>query len=655
MNAACSSLLSIVRRRWRSMFLAPLGAALLALAACNGTAVVTMTSTPSTDNYLAYRVELVSVQLITANGGSSLTVLPASTIVDFATLTNMDEVLGAAQISKGTYTSAVITLDYSSSQIIYDNGSLSGVSLTPVNAEGQTLGAMQITVTLDPNNSFSVASKGASLLAIDFNMAASNLVDLSNNTVVVTPLLAASSLPIDSKQVRIRGPLHSVSGSGTSTTSTAYSTTTTSSSSFTMGAMPFNSNTSGGGTLSITPTAATTYEINGTAAVGGAGEAKLAALSSGSLAIAYGTLTATDETSTATQTTTADGTLEDNISTSAVVTFTATQVLGGSSVQGAGLDRVTGVVTARSGNTLELQDATLVGADGSDTFILGTTQVTIGANTAITEFGQTAGAYTPAQISVGSSIDAFGILTSQSSGNATMDASAGRVRLDVATASGLVTVQGSGSLTLNLSELGGRTVGATAPFAFTGSGASAAKYVVSTAALDLSNSTVGAPVLVTGLTSSFTGTTAATTPNFTATTLLDPTTINAALVLDWSGGTTTPFATFDTSGIDVDIANVGIGLRHEIQVGAQPINLIGLSSDPLLVPSTTTATPNAVFTIGHSQSSTTESFDTFAAFITQLQSELNGSVLATGVTAVGQYSASTFTLTASSITLFLDN
>jgi hypothetical protein len=653
MNAACSSLLSTVRRSWRSMFLAPLGAALLALAACNGTAVVTMTSTPSTDNYLAYRVELVSVQLLTANGGSSLTVLPASTIVDFATLTNMDEVLGAAQVSKGTYTSAVITLDYSSSQIIYDNGSLNGVSLTPVNAEGQTLGAMQITVTLDPNNSFSVASKGASLLAMDFNMAASNLVDLGNNTVVVTPLIAASSLPIDSKQVRIRGPLHSVSGSGASTTT--YSTTTTSSSSFTMGAMPFNSNTSGGGTLSITPTAATTYEINGKATVGGTGENQLAALSSGSLAIAYGTLTATDETSTTTQTTTAEGTLEDNISTSAVVTFTATQVLAGSSVQGAGLDRVTGVVTARSGNTLELQDATLVGADGSDTFILGTTQVTVGANTVITEFGQTAGAYTPAQISVGSSIDAFGILTSQSSGNATMDASAGRVRLDVATASGLVTVQGSGTLTLNLSELGGRTVGATAPFAFAGSGASAAQYVVGTAALDLSNSTVGAPVLVTGLTSSFTGTAAAATPNFTATTLLDPTTINAALVLDWSGGTTTPFATYDTSGIDVDIANVGIGVRHEIQVGAQLINLIGLSSDPLIVPSTTTATPNAVFTIGHSVSSTTESFDTFAAFITQLQSELNGSVLATGVTAVGQYSASTFTLTASSITLFLDN
>lgn len=638
MNAACSSLLSAVHRRWRSVFLAPLGAALLALAACNGTAVVTMTSTASTDTFLAYRVALVSVQLQTANGGSSLTVLPASTIVDFATLTNMDEVLGAAQVSRGTYTSAVVTLDYSSAQIVYDNGSINGVSLTPINADGQTLGAFQITVTLDPNNSFSVASKGASLLAMNFNMAASNLVDLSNNTVVVTPLIAASSLPIDSKQVRIRGPLRNVTDPGTATTSSA---------SFTMGAMPFNSNTNGGGTLSIVPTAATTYEINGTATIGGTGVTQLAALSSGTLAVAYGTLTATDETSSTTQTTTAEGTVEDNISTTTAVTFTASQVLAGSSVQGAGLDRVTGVVTARSGNTLELQDATLVGADGSDTFIIGTTQVTIGPNTTITEFGQTAGAYTPAQVSVGSSIDVFGILTGQSSGNATMDASAGRVRLDVASASGLVTAQGSsGTLTLNLSGLGGRVV---TPFVFTGSGASAGQYVVATPSLDLSNATVGAPVLVTGLTGSF----GATTPNFTATTLLDPTTINATLVLDWSAGTSTPFVAYNSSGIQVDIANVGIGVRHEIQVGAQLINLIGLSSDPQIVPSTTAA--NAVFTIGHSVSSTTESFDTFDAFITQLQSELNSSVLATGVTAVGQYSPSSVTLTASSITLFLNN
>src|ERR1700685_698259 len=96
------------------------GAAMLALAACNGTAIVTMTSTASTDNFLAYRVGLVSVQLQTSSGKSGLTVLPASTTVDFATLTDMSEVLGAATVANGSYTSALITLDYSAAQIVDD-------------------------------------------------------------------------------------------------------------------------------------------------------------------------------------------------------------------------------------------------------------------------------------------------------------------------------------------------------------------------------------------------------------------------------------------------------------------------------------------------------------------------------------------------------
>jgi hypothetical protein len=631
---------------WRRLFLVLMGAGLLGLAACNGaTAVVTMTSTPSTDNYLAYRVTLVSVDLLTSSGGSELTILPASTIVDFATLTNLDEVLGATKIPRGTYTSAVVTLDYTSSQIIYDNGSVNGVQLVPIDVNDQPLGVVQITVTLDPNNTFGVASKGQALLAMNFNMGASNVVDLTNNTVLVTPMVAASALPIDAKQVAIRGPLQNVSNP---------TTTSTTSASFSMGAMPFNSTATatGGGVLSVVPTAETTYEINGKPSVGTPGVTALTALSSGTLAIAYGTLTATDETSSTSDTeeeeTTADGVVEDSIATSTDVTFSATQVLAGSSVQGAGMDKVTGVVTARSGNTLALEDATVVGVNGTDTFILGTTTVTMGPNTVITEFGQGAGAYTLAQVSVGSSIDAFGVITSQSSGNATLDASAGRVRLDLSTASGLVSAQGSGSLNLTLSQLGGRAV---APFNFTGSGASASPYVVSTGSLSLANSTAGAPVIVTGLTNSF----AAASPNFTATTLLDPTTINAELILDWGVASATPFSTFDSSGIDLDIAAGGIGVRHEIQVGAQVTDLIGLSSEPIIVPSTSTSAGNQIFTIGHSVSSTTENFDTFTAFVTQLQTELNGSALATNLTVVGQYSASTFTLTASSITLTLQN
>ncbi len=58
--------------------------------------------------------------------------LPASTTVDLVSLLDVSEVLGAAAVAKGSYTGAIITVDYSAAQIVYDNGSVDGLALTPV-------------------------------------------------------------------------------------------------------------------------------------------------------------------------------------------------------------------------------------------------------------------------------------------------------------------------------------------------------------------------------------------------------------------------------------------------------------------------------------------------------------------------------------------
>jgi len=102
------------------------------LAAPLGTAVVTMTSTASTDNFLAYRVGLVTVQLQASSGNSGLTVLPAGTSVDFATLTEVGEVLGAASVTKGTYTGALITLAIGMTAVGQYTASTSTLSATSV-------------------------------------------------------------------------------------------------------------------------------------------------------------------------------------------------------------------------------------------------------------------------------------------------------------------------------------------------------------------------------------------------------------------------------------------------------------------------------------------------------------------------------------------
>jgi hypothetical protein len=331
------------------------------------------------------------------------------------------------------------------------------------------------------------------------------------------------------------------------------------------------------------------------------------------------------------------------------VTFSASQVLVDGSLQGVGLARLSGTVSARSGNTLGLEDATLTQDGSTETLVPGTTIVNVGSSTLVTFFGQAVEeAINPQQISVGSVIEAFGTASNTSTGQVLLDASAGRVRLDLTSASGLVTAQGSNSLTLNLTDIGGRAISA---FDFTGSGASPTQYGVtfnSSSPPDLTNSTVGAPVVVTGFANTF----ATAAPNFAASTLLDPTTINAQLVIDWSGGAASPFSSFDSSSIVLNAAASNFGSRHQIQIGSQIINLVGLASNPTITPATTSG---AVFSIGHASSSTIENFETYGAFVTQLQSELNGTTLATGMTAIGQYTASSFAFSASSITLFLNN
>ena len=449
----------------------------------------------------------------------------------------------------------------------------------------------------------------------------------------------------------------------------------------------------------------TTYEINGAPSTGTAGLNTLASLSPGVMTVAFGSLNvsaATNGTATCadgstptitngittcadgstptasgTVTTCSDGstpTTVNGITTCAdgstpittttgnntttttgatTVSFGATQVLAGSSVQGGGFDRISGIVSGRNHDTFTVEDGTLLSDSGTNTFVPGTSTIQIGAGTQVTEFGAASiESNGIQQISIGSLINAFGTASALNSGNLTLDAAAGRARLGTTSASGLVTNQGTGTLALSLTWLGGRSRGA---FNFAGTGpsvgedASAADYKVTTGALDLTNSTAGLPVEVTGLVTTF----GAGPPDFGGSTLLDWTTINAELVLDWGGGTPAPFASYSTSEITVDARNSSIGTQHEIQVGAQTINIVGIASDPQIVPSVTSS--NTVFTIGHAVSGTFENFITFAAFITQLQGELNGSVLATGMTAIGPYTATTYSQSASSITLFLND
>jgi hypothetical protein len=595
-----------------------------------------MTITDAAGDFLSYQVNLVSLQLQKADG-TMVETLPASTAVDFVQLLNLSEILSARQIPPGDYVAAQVTVDFTNASIMVDDGTCTGVAVKPIDASGAALGQLQLMVQLDAKNHLQINSAKTSGIAFDFNLLASNMVDLTAKTVTVSPVLVASVVPVDTKQVRVRGEIASVD---------------TANNAYTVQVDPFHDhNDDKQNALVVHTTDLTTFEINGTPFVGAAGLAQLATLAANSLSVAFGSVDLTTQT------------------------FTATNVLAGTSVEGGGFDHIVGTVIARSGNTLTVHAAHMQDHDsgddhdGADDFLAGNTTLTIAPATTVTAQGQSSAtpAHTIAEISVGSLIDAFGSASKVGSGKITIDASAGRVRLDLTDVQGVLNAVGSNQITIKLNSIE-RLPSSLFDFSGTGTGAAGApsdpaQYVLGTGNLSLSPFTVGSPLAGIGFVAPFGGT----PPDFDAITLAngsqgdiddndddnDNSGRGAQMDIDWGkSGTTAPFKTFDATHLDLDVSNSSIGSHHRIQVDPQDIDITALASDPSIVAASSGMTQ---FAITGQHGRATDNFSTFADFESALATDLNGTTTALRLTADGQYDAASNIFTARRITILLSN
>ncbi len=563
-------------------------------------------------DFLSYIVTLDSVQLQTASGVSVET-LPIATQVDFAQLVDLGEVLGAGQIPSGNYVSVMLTLDYTNAQITADNGSGTAVSLQPVDANGNPVtGAVTVTLQLDNAHSLVITPGDVAQLALDFNLAASNTVNLTAGTVQVEPTLAASVVPSGTFPLRVRGLLASAS---------------TSDGDFIVDVEPFHTQSGSSGQLTVDVTPTTTYQINGTAYVGSAGLTALAAASSGTMVAAFGTL------AFATQ------------------TLSATNVLAGTSLQSPSQDEISGAVTASNGTTLTVRDATWVRPSGAFQFEPSDVTVTVGPNTLVTEEGET-GSFSTADISVGQQLDVFGSASQASGGALSLDATSGEAMLDFTPAWGLVTDLAAGSsVTLNLESLDGIEPSV---FNFSGTGTSASSdaspgaYVVSTGDLSQSSLAVGSPARVIGFVAPF----GSAPPDFTAQTLVNYAAVTDELVTSWGrAGSTAAFTGLSATSTSLTPDLTGVVVDF-IAIGPQFLELTTLASAPTIVPATTSG---VVFTIGHAGKFMAQSYDTFSAFVSALAGDLDGTTAVITVAASGAYDASTNTFTATRVAVLLSD
>ncbi len=504
----------------------------LSLYACknstDGDGVVAIGLTDTPGDFLTYTVDVTSLTLTKADNTTVVQTLPQRTRVDFARSVDLTEFVTAVTIPAGTYVSATLNLDYTNADIQVDDGSGTPVAVAPakiLNSQNIPVTTLPMTVKLDNARQLFIAPLASSLLDLDFNLAASNLVDMSSPAspvVTVTPLLVADVNPDSPKPHRIRGPLDAVDMQAGS---------------FTLILRPFNLLQGDHGRVTFLTDSNTVYEINQTTYQGSGGLTVLAQQPRLTATVALGTLDLVTRR------------------------FTATEVFAGSSVPFGTSDVVTGNVIARSGNTLTLKGAELVRSDGTLSF-RNTVSVTVASGTKVVKQTAVGGSFDIGSISVGQRVTVFGTLDAPGT---SMDASAGLARLLVSQLNGTVNGVSGSTVAMTLARIDGRPIGL---FIFSGTGtapgtdANPSSYQVATGALPLTGITSGTPLKVRGFVQPFGQATA--TDDFHAITLIDVTNAPATLVVGWPVLEPAPFQLpFATNGsMVVNLTNAGV--LHDI-------------------------------------------------------------------------------------------
>lgn len=586
-----------------------------------GTAMVSLTDQPG--DFVSYVVNVDSLTL-TRSDGTVVQTVPVSTQVDFAQLVNLSEIVSADQIPAGRYVSAAMTLDYTNATLVVDTGS--GDVTVPAadilnGATGQALtGQVTVKLSLSSGDPLVITPGTVSSLALDFNLLASNTVNLTATpiTVTVDPVLTASLAPDASKEIHVRGPLVSVS---------------TSASDYLVQIRPFfdQDDTTGEATVATTDT--TTFIVNGTSYTGSAGLAELATLATGTLTSAYGTWDRSAQS------------------------FTATQVLAGSSVPVATANGVHGTVLARSGDTLTVGNGFLfapqpISTTGGQAFSFRPqVTVTVGAGTSVIEEGQ-AGSFSASDISVGQQLWVSGTAGTDSSGNPTLDATSGTALLMPTSGVGLVTASASGSVTVGLQELGGVQASA---LDFAGTGMSSAQDATASAYQVSVPAAISTAALGNGTAVGFTGFVTpfgAAPPDFAASTLLNFSQAQTIFNARWPApGTMMPFSTLTGSELLLSATTLNGSTQPLLRIGAATVNPSSLSGGLELLPDTTGTEQS--FAIVHVMSESIDTFSSFNDLATALMTDLNGTTGVLQVMAEGSYASGA--LTADHVIVALDN
>lgn len=583
-----------------------------------GTPVITMGGEGTSPDFVSYIGVIDSITL-TATDGTLITTLQVPEEVDFAKVSDLAELVEAPAAPSGTYTSATMSLDFSAPQVwVYENGK--PVLATVVSANGSP--TYTVTITFDPSHPLVIGNGVSQRMHISLDLAASNTITPgSPPTVTLQPFVVFSPAPVDSTVMRARG---------------LFVTTESASNYYIQNSRPFYDLQSALGAVNVNINPQTYFSINGISYTGASGLAAMQQLQISTPTLAIGTL--------------------DNLS-GITPSMNATQVYAGESLENPVADTVTGVVSARSGNSFTLQGATCFQPTSSVALgsfsALASIPVTVGSTTVVSEDGVGTSGVDLASISVGQQITAFGTASIDPTtlGCVSLDATAGFIRLNSTRAWGTLNSATSGTAFLDVLSLG-NFAPAGLDFSGTGAGGTSsdpANYNVNTGSLDQSGVAAGTLLAVDGVVTPF----GAAPPDFTARAITPGTDTTQQLVIEWeNGGSTAPFSHAGSDYLQVNLADPNIGSIHYIRTGPASLDLKTLAASPQIT-TTGAAQNNLQLAVGSVTLTTGISvYNTASGFATALGSTFpasGGTKKIYRLVAYGQYNATTNTFVAGRI------
>jgi hypothetical protein len=565
--------------------------------------------TDAEGDIVSYSVDVEALTLERASG-DVVEILPATTRVDFAQLTDLTELVSAVFLPPGVYVGGSIRLDYSAAEIYVESaGDI--VAASPVDELGNALGSVDLRIDLPDDDQLALTRGRTAFLGVDFDLAASHDVDTSVSPprLMTEPFITAELAPVDEKELRVRGALVGVDVAGQS---------------YDIRVRPWHHRLGDYGPATIHTTGATTFELGDQVLVGNAGLLALDGIGAGALTVAFGVLDVNDRT------------------------FTAELVLARDAVEGDRLDAVHGNIVARSEDLLTVRGAFAITRSDRARFHR-TVFVQTGPNTSVFKVTDRDGDYDKDDLSVGQRIVAFGEFdpaTATPNLAPVLDATNSRVRMHPTHLSGEVVDVMTGQVTMNLRGIDRLSID---HFDFTDTGISAdldaspATYEVATGDLPLDPLSVGRPARIAGFPTRY----GVAPPDFAAVSLTAHTQLRVALGIGWlAPGTNAPFLSMGASGLVPDLGNPELGERHHLKIGREVIDLLDLGAAPTISPSASRGL-YSLHEPGH-----VELFIDFADFVDELSLRISNSDTVRATAAYGSYDDGNVRIDAGKVIVF---